>query len=256
MAIDTTAAGLPRHLGVKIAVVLLGLLALVTWLGTLAAARDGVSATQVRIFDALLWWQPCGAGFELPLPGVRLLLLLLFCTLILDRSAWSWRRGRRAVTTVHAGVALLLASALWSWLATRDATLHLQPGEETTQMQTSTGTTAMPFALRFVDFRRELHPGVATLADLWVDVEVRGPATGAVAARHRITLNEPLRRDGLSVHLDETERLGDTGRYGAATFRVLHDPSATARSVALALLVGGMLAQFAGKLRRALRPAP
>lgn len=253
MAPAPTAAELPRRIGVKIAVVLLGLLALVTWLGTLAAARDGVSATQARIFDALLWWQPCGDRFELPLPGVRLLLLLLFCTLILDRSAWSWRCGHRAVTTMHAGIALLLASSLWSWLATRDATLHLQPGEETTQMLTTGGATAMPFALRFVDFGRELHPGVTTLADLWADVEVRDAEPGAAATRQRITLNEPLRRAGLSVHLDDTERLGDSGRYGEATFRVLHDPSASARNVALALLAGGMAVQFAGKLRRALR---
>lgn len=237
----------PARLGVKLAVVQTLTLAAVVWLGTLIAAREGVAAAQTEVFDALMFWQPLGFGISVPLPGVRLLLLTLFCTLVLDRRAWSLRRGHRAVTLLHCGVALLLASGLWSVLRGHDGVVRLRPGETSRSMLGPGGMLPLPFALHFVTFGRTLHPRSQTLQELWAEVEVR-VADADPPQSARITLNQPLRYAGVSVHIDDPRQLGNTDRYGEATFRVLRDPGAPLRHLALALLLIGMLAQFVGKL--------
>jgi len=109
----------------KLAVVILVLLGLLTWLGTLAQIEDGLWKVQKSYFESwfviadleLSWWgRPIwpdadGKGFALrvPLPGAYPLMALLFVNLMVGgimRMRWSARN--LGVLVVHVGIALLL----------------------------------------------------------------------------------------------------------------------------------------------------
>ena len=115
-----------RSLGsMRLSVVLLGLLALLTWLGTLAQIDDGLWKTQKEYFESWgliarlelgLWGYPLfpdanGKGFvvSIPLPGAYPVMGLLFVNLLVGgmlRLKWQLRRA--GVLIVHIGIALLL----------------------------------------------------------------------------------------------------------------------------------------------------
>ncbi|MEC8652252.1 MAG: cytochrome c biogenesis protein ResB [Planctomycetota bacterium] len=109
----------------RLAVALLVLLGLLTWLGTLAQIGDGLWKVQKEYFESwfliadleLGWWgQPVladesGRGFVLriPLPGAYPVMALLFLNLMVGgmlRMKWSLRNI--GVLVVHVGIALLL----------------------------------------------------------------------------------------------------------------------------------------------------
>lgn len=109
----------------KLAVALLVLLGLLTWLGTLAQIEDGLWKAQKEYFESwfliadleLGWWgQPVlpdadGRGFVLriPLPGAYPVMALLFLNLMVGgmlRMKWSLRNI--GVLVVHIGISLLL----------------------------------------------------------------------------------------------------------------------------------------------------
>lgn len=111
----------------KLAVVLLVLLGLLTWLGTLAQIEDGLWKAQKKYFESwfliadleLSWWgQPVrpdedGKGFMLriPLPGAYPVMALLFVNLLVGgllRLKWNVRNA--GVLIVHVGIALLLVA--------------------------------------------------------------------------------------------------------------------------------------------------
>ena len=111
----------------KLAVVILVLLGLLTWLGTLAQIEDGLWKVQKSYFESwfvvadleLSWWgRPIwpgadGKGFALrvPLPGAYPLMALLFVNLMVGgimRMRWSARN--LGVLVVHVGIALLLVA--------------------------------------------------------------------------------------------------------------------------------------------------
>jgi len=235
-----------RFLGARIAALLLALLGLVAFLGTWDAAERGVLAARERWFDALVAWLPLGAGLALPLPGARLLLLLLFAALVLDRAAWRMRPGRRALPLVHAGVALLLGSALWSALAAREASVTLAPGADTEQARWESALPP-PFTLRVLAVHRSYHPRTAIPATLAVDVEVAAASGPPQCAR--IDLHTPLHRDGVSVHLrNDPEGMVPADAPVELVFR--RDPAQSVRMAACALLCLGLLAHFAGRLLR------
>jgi len=109
----------------KLAVVLLVLLGLLTWLGTLAQIEDGLWKAQKEYFESwfliadleLGWWgQPLFAGddgkgfvLRIPLPGAYPVMALLFVNLLVGGMVrLRWRARNAGVLIVHVGIALLL----------------------------------------------------------------------------------------------------------------------------------------------------
>ena len=109
----------------KLAVVLLVLLGVLTWLGTLAQIEDGLWKAQKNYFESwflvadleLGWWgQPVlpdenGKGFVLriPLPGAYPVMALLFVNLLVGGFVrMKWQARNAGVLVVHVGIAMLL----------------------------------------------------------------------------------------------------------------------------------------------------
>jgi len=111
----------------KLAVVLLVLLGLLTWLGTLAQIEDGLWKAQRDYFESwfliadleLSWWgRPVlagddGRGFilRIPLPGAYPVMALLFLNLLVGGMLrMKWQIRNVGVLVVHVGIALLLVA--------------------------------------------------------------------------------------------------------------------------------------------------
>lgn len=103
IAIDVVAS-------MKLTVVLMALLAMLTWLGTLAQVDSGIYYVQREYFESWLVWPRLGP-VQFPLPGAVPVLSLLFVNLIVGgiaRMRWSTRNTGILIT--HFGIALLLAA--------------------------------------------------------------------------------------------------------------------------------------------------
>jgi hypothetical protein len=100
----------------KLTVSLLAVLALLTWLGTLAQVEDGLYHVQKDYFESLVvlartpipvpW---ADRNLVLPLPGAYLVLAVLFVNLLVGgvvRLRRDWRNG--GILAVHLGILLLL----------------------------------------------------------------------------------------------------------------------------------------------------
>jgi hypothetical protein len=119
----------------RTACALLALLALLTYLGTLAQTEHGLYEVQRRYFASLLLWQPA-LGLEWPLPGGVLLLSLLSVNLGLG-GLWRLRHRPRplGVLVTHLGVAALLLSALVEHRHREEGHVTLFPGQSTSAFQ-------------------------------------------------------------------------------------------------------------------------
>lgn len=102
----------------RLSVVLLILLALLTWLGTLEQVHTGLYEVQRKYFDS--WFLVHQAGpVPIPLPGARLVMVVLFVNLLLGGIA-RLRRGWRTagVLVTHVGIVFLLVAgwikAVWA----------------------------------------------------------------------------------------------------------------------------------------------
>ncbi|MFT4841175.1 MAG: hypothetical protein ACI8UD_000313 [Planctomycetota bacterium] len=109
----------------KLAVVLLVVLGVLTWLGTLAQIEGGLWATQKEYFESwgliaelpLSWWGspiPSVEGqwvIKIPLPGAYPVMLLLFINLMVGGMVrLKWRARNTGVLITHIGIALLLVA--------------------------------------------------------------------------------------------------------------------------------------------------
>tara|TARA_R110002072_G_scaffold46591_1_gene128807 strand:- start:56243 stop:57673 length:1431 start_codon:yes stop_codon:yes gene_type:complete len=109
----------------KLAVVLLVVLGLLTWLGTLAQIDGGLWATQKEYFESwgliaelpLSWWGseiPSAKDqwvIKIPLPGAYPVMLLLFLNLLVGGMVrLKWRAKNAGVLITHIGIALLLVA--------------------------------------------------------------------------------------------------------------------------------------------------
>jgi len=109
----------------KLAVVLLAILAALTWLGTLAQIEDGLWYVQKEFFESwgliaelrLSWWgNPLFVGedgepwpLRIPMPGAYPVMALLFVNLIVGGLLrMKWQRRNAGVLILHLGMALLL----------------------------------------------------------------------------------------------------------------------------------------------------
>ena len=118
----------------RLAVVVLMLLFIITWLGTLYQVDNGLFAAQKKYFSS--WWIPVNLfGAELPLlPGGYLLQALLFVNLVIGglvRMRWDMRRA--GILLTHMGIALLLVSGFVKAELSNEGGLALYEGEQSDQ---------------------------------------------------------------------------------------------------------------------------
>jgi hypothetical protein len=90
--------------------VLLLLLGLLTWLGTLEQVHTGLYEVQKKYFESFLLWHDFGP-ISLPLPGANLVLCVLFVNLLVGGLIRLRRESSRlGVATAHIGIMILLVS--------------------------------------------------------------------------------------------------------------------------------------------------
>lgn len=109
----------------KLAVVLLVILGVLTWLGTLAQIEGGLWQTQKDYFESWgliaelplsFWGTDIGTGekawaIQIPLPGAYPVMLLLFINLLVGgMMRLKWRVNNAGVLITHVGIALLLVA--------------------------------------------------------------------------------------------------------------------------------------------------
>jgi hypothetical protein len=109
--------------------ILVLLLFLLTYLGTLYQVEHGLYVAQKTYFDS--WWlmQPLAGGISVPLPGGMLVMTLLFVNLVVGgivRLRWSKRRLGILVT--HLGIAYLLVAGFVKLYYAEEGALRLYEG--------------------------------------------------------------------------------------------------------------------------------
>ena len=109
--------------------VLVLLLALLTWLGTLEQVNTGLYEVQKKYFESFFLVHRAGP-VPIPLPGANLVLCLLFLNLLVGGMV-RLRRGWRTagILVVHVGIALLLLSGFVKMYFSQDGHLTLYENE-------------------------------------------------------------------------------------------------------------------------------
>ncbi|MFT5051230.1 MAG: hypothetical protein ACI8QZ_002641 [Chlamydiales bacterium] len=109
-------------------------------------------------------------------------------------------------------------------------------------------TWRMPFQIHLRDFTRELHPGTQTPSKFYSDVTC---IQDNVSQDLQISMNEPLRRDGLTLFQaswgPSNARPGDRL---FSTFAVVDNPADKVPLIALLIIAAGLLTNFIPRLRR------
>ncbi len=109
----------------------------------------------------------------------------------------------------------------------------------------------LPFHLRLRDFTRELHPGTSIPASFHSEVAC---VDEAAAQDVRISMNEPLRRDGYTLY--QASWGPQDAQPGAplfSTFAVVHNPVDRLPLIACVVIALGLLFHFSPKLARHVR---
>ncbi len=112
-----------------LSVVLLIFLALLTWLGTLEQVNTGLYEVQRRYFDS--WFLVHQAGnVPIPLPGARLVMVVLFVNLMLG-GILRLRRGwaTAGVLVTHVGIVFLLFAGLIKAIYAQEGHVTLYEGD-------------------------------------------------------------------------------------------------------------------------------
>ena len=107
------------------------LLLTLTYLGTLYQTEHGLYAAQQKYFNSLALIHYAFGVLPVPLPGARLLMLVLFVNLLLGgivyaRKGWS----KLGITTVHAGILLLLAGSFVTYTYAVSGNQTLYEGQQ------------------------------------------------------------------------------------------------------------------------------
>ncbi|MFO1078717.1 MAG: cytochrome c biogenesis protein ResB [Planctomycetota bacterium] len=132
---NSTISLLLRALGsLKLSVVLVVLLALLTWLGTMAQVEHGLFVAQRDYFESwyvwaemplAFWGTPLGKIY-LPLPGGYLVMLVLFLNLVVGGiGRLRLRRATVGVLITHLGVGMLLIAGFVKMTASTSGRLAL-----------------------------------------------------------------------------------------------------------------------------------
>ncbi|MEO0649849.1 MAG: cytochrome c biogenesis protein ResB [Planctomycetota bacterium] len=120
----------------KLAMVLLGLLALLTYLGTVAQVEHGLYEAQQKYFSSFFLVEQVGS-IPVPLPGANLVLTVLFFNLIVGgmvrlRGAWGKKKG---ILLTHLGMAILLLSGFVEYHQRNEGHLTLYEGQSAAYYQ-------------------------------------------------------------------------------------------------------------------------
>ncbi|MHC5068030.1 MAG: cytochrome c biogenesis protein ResB [Planctomycetota bacterium] len=119
---------------VKLAVVLLVILLILTYLGTVAQVDHGLWAAKRRYFESWLILEEIGGTPLLPLPGGYLTMLLLFINLICGGLlAMRWRWSKAGVIITHIGIVYLLFAGFVTHRFADEGGLNLYEGEESAE---------------------------------------------------------------------------------------------------------------------------
>jgi cytochrome c biogenesis protein ResB len=121
-----------------LAVVLLLLLMLLTFLGTLQQVEQGLYQVQKEYFGSLFLVHWFGGVVPVPLPGVYLLLVLVFINVAcgaIVRAQEGWRHA--GILIAHAGILLLLAGSFVTFKYAVRGYLTLNEGEQSGRFQSS-----------------------------------------------------------------------------------------------------------------------
>lgn len=114
-----------------VAVVVLFFLLILTWLGTLEQAEVGLYDTQKKYFDSLFLVHKAFNKYPIPLPGVYLLMAILFVNLLCGgilRIRKSWRTP--GVITSHLAMLLMIAAGGVSYHYKTEGYMQIWPDEE------------------------------------------------------------------------------------------------------------------------------
>lgn len=110
--------------------VLLALLGLLTWLGTLEQTRSGLFEVQRRYFESFVLLHDFGP-FSLPLPGANLVMCLLFVNLLLGGIVKLRKDASTfGILVAHLGIALLFVAAFVKHRYSQDGQLTLYEGQK------------------------------------------------------------------------------------------------------------------------------
>jgi len=119
----------------ELSVVLLALLLVVVFLGTVEQARIGLYAAQENYFYSLVAWFPQGAPVASPLPGGYLLSALLFVNLLCGGVLAAPKRWRRPGLLIgHAGVLMLMGAGFVSFHLADEGHVTLFEGQSSDRM--------------------------------------------------------------------------------------------------------------------------
>lgn len=115
--------------------VLLLLLGLLTWLGTLEQVEHGLYQVQKKYFESFFLVHQAGP-VPIPLPGANLVMTLLFVNLLVGGVVRMRRgKGRLGILVVHLGVALMLVAGFVKWSGSEDGYLTLYEDESAAHFQ-------------------------------------------------------------------------------------------------------------------------
>ncbi|MGM9767137.1 MAG: cytochrome c biogenesis protein CcsA [Candidatus Cryptobacteroides sp.] len=107
------------------------------------------------------------------------------------------------LATLHAGILLVIAGALLTWLSGDSGRLHLRVGESVSGYDSDSGSAGkLPFSIKLLDFNVENYPGTRNPVNYVSTVEVCGETI-------RIWPNHILRKGGYRFYqsaYDEDER--------------------------------------------------
>ena len=119
----------------QLSVVLLLLLMLLTYLGTLEQVNSGLYEVQKKYFESLFLVHRAGP-VPIPLPGATLVMALLFVNLLVGGIVRMRRkRARVGILIAHVGIAILLVSGFVKFTASDDGALTLYEGEQARHYQ-------------------------------------------------------------------------------------------------------------------------
>ena len=115
--------------------ILVLLLAVLTWLGTLEQVEYGLYEVQNKYFNSFILWHDFGP-FAVPLPGANLVMCVLFVNLVLGGIV-RIRKGVRniGVLITHVGILLLLLSGFVKLYHSYDGHVTLYEGQSSSEFQ-------------------------------------------------------------------------------------------------------------------------
>jgi hypothetical protein len=117
-----------------LAVVILSFQLLLTFLGTIAQANEGLYLVQKKYFDSFFLWQPIYGPLAIPLPGGYLLMLLLFYNLLVGGIIRAPRRLRQpGMLIAHGGILFLLISGFVSHHFSLNGGMQILEGESSAE---------------------------------------------------------------------------------------------------------------------------